>query len=165
MNVGNTLGDRHGVTKWIVQASDVIIRFIIHTWKDFKHPLTLFHGWNLSKMVFFNGSLKLKICEADKLRPTDFATRHQMSVNKNVQYIDPYITIDIDEVPVARTTTKSKTVNPVWNEDFVTEVHNGANIGLTVFHDAAIPPDEFVANCNIPFDDIKGQVADIRVSK
>jgi novel protein kinase C epsilon type len=25
---------------------------------------------------------------------------------------------------------------------------------LTVFHDAAIPPDDFVANCNIPFEEL-----------
>lgn len=28
------------------------------------------------------------------------------------------------------------------------------SLGLTVFHDAAIPPDDFVANCNIPFEDL-----------
>lgn len=31
---------------------------------------------------------------------------------------------------------------------------NAKNIGLTVFHDAAIPPDDFVANCTIPFEDL-----------
>jgi hypothetical protein len=36
---------------------------------------------------------------------------------------------------------------------------NGQTIGLTVFHDAAIPPDEFVANCNLSFDEIKDQKA------
>lgn len=28
------------------------------------------------------------------------------------------------------------------------------SLGITVFHDAAIPPDDFVANCTIPLDDI-----------
>lgn len=28
------------------------------------------------------------------------------------------------------------------------------SLGITVFHDAAIPPDDFVANCTIPFDDL-----------
>ncbi|KAI0233805.1 Calcium-independent protein kinase C [Lamellibrachia satsuma] len=111
------------------------------------------------KMVFFNGTIKLKICEAVDLRPTDFATRHQVGSQKNVQVIDPYISVDVDDVPVARTTTKQKSVKPTWNEDFTTEVHNGQTIGLTVFHDAAIPPDEFVANCTIAFDDLSGKLS------
>ena len=111
-------------------------------------------------MVFFNGSLKLKICEAVDLRPTDFATRHSSS--KNLQLIDPYITVDVDDNPVARTTSKPKTFKPVWNEDFTAEVHNGQIIGITVFHDAAIPPDEFVANCSLAFEDLK-QTADVWV--
>ncbi|XP_052106988.1 calcium-independent protein kinase C-like isoform X2 [Mytilus californianus] len=108
-------------------------------------------------MASFTGSMKLKICEAVDLRPTDCATRLQMSVAKAVQLIDPYISIDLDDIHVYRTSTKPKTLKPVWNEDFHLEVHNGQTIGLTVFHDAAIPPDEFVANCFLSFDDIKDQ--------
>ncbi|KAL5009255.1 hypothetical protein ScPMuIL_014836 [Solemya velum] len=110
-----------------------------------------------SKMVFFNGSMKVKICEAVDLRPTDFSTRHQMTVgNKNLPpSIDPYISLDVDEMHFARTSTKIKSTKPIWNEDFDTQVHNGQVIGMTVFHDAAIPPDEFVANCTLPFDDLK----------
>lgn len=100
--------------------------------------------------------MKLTVSGAEDLRPTDFATRHQMGLIAKTQQttIDPYCAIDVDEVPVARTLTKPKTFRPVWNEDFVTEVHSGQNIGLTIFHDAAIPPDEFVANCSIAFEDI-----------
>lgn len=29
-----------------------------------------------------------------------------------------------------------------------------SSLGITVFHDAAIPPDDFVANCTIPFEDL-----------
>lgn len=53
-----------------------------------------------------------------------------------------------------RSTTKAKTFDPSWNEIFIHEVNNAKNIGLTVFHDAAIPPDDFVANCTIPFEDL-----------
>ena len=53
-----------------------------------------------------------------------------------------------------RSTTKAKTFDPAWNEYFIHEVTNAKNIGLTVFHDAAIPPDDFVANCTIPFEDL-----------
>ncbi|XP_059173318.1 calcium-independent protein kinase C [Physella acuta] len=112
-------------------------------------------------MVFFNGSVKIKICEAVDLKPTDFSLRLQMGSTKEKasQMIEPYVNIDVDEVYVAKTTTKPKSVKPqwVWNEDFTSEVHNGQNVNLTVFHDAAIPPDEFVANCTIPFDDVKGK--------
>lgn len=55
---------------------------------------------------------------------------------------------------VDRSTTKGKTFDPCWNEIFIHEVNNAKNIGLTVFHDAAIPPDDFVANCTIPFEDL-----------
>ncbi|CAG5123086.1 unnamed protein product, partial [Candidula unifasciata] len=110
-------------------------------------------------MVFFNGSVKIKICEAVDLRPTDFSLRMQLGSGKDKasQMIEPYVNIDVDEVYVAKTTTKAKSTKPqwVWNEDFTSEVHNGQNVNLTVFHDAAIPPDEFVANCTIPFDDVK----------
>ncbi|KAK3776694.1 hypothetical protein RRG08_045517 [Elysia crispata] len=110
-----------------------------------------------AKMVLFNGSVKLKICEAVDLKPTDFSTRLQMG--RASQMIEPYVNIDVDEMYVAKTTTKAKSVKPqwIWNEDFTSEVHNGQNVNLTVFHDAAIPPDEFVANCTIPFDDVKGK--------
>lgn len=68
--------------------------------------------------------------------------------------IDPYVSIDIDDVTIARTTTRGKTASPKWRETFTEEVHSAQNIGLTIFHDAAIPPDEFVANCSIAFEDI-----------
>ncbi|XP_076463892.1 calcium-independent protein kinase C-like [Babylonia areolata] len=107
-------------------------------------------------MVFFNGSMKLKLCEAVDLKPTDFSTRFvPVGPSKTPPILDPYINIGIDDVFVARSTTKPKTTKPVWNEDFVSEVHNGQNVNLTVFHDSTIPPDEFVAICTIPFDDLK----------
>jgi len=107
-------------------------------------------------MVFFNGTLKLTVVEADDLRPTDFATRHQVGIiaRSTPTVVDPYVSVDIDDVTFARTTTRAKTAKPSWNEDFTTEIHSGQNIGLTVFHDAAIPPDEFVANCSISFEDL-----------
>jgi novel protein kinase C epsilon type len=69
---------------------------------------------------------------------------------------DPYIAVDIDEAPLARTQTKLKTLAPVWNEEMSSHVRNGQCIGFTVFHDCAIPPDEFVANCTLAFEDIIG---------
>ena len=56
-----------------------------------------------------------------------------------------------------QSSTKQKTFRPSWNEEFTSEIHNGQMIGITVFHDAAIPPDEFVANCSVAFEDIVAQ--------
>ena len=118
----------------------------------------------------FTGTLKVKLVEAVDLRPTDFQRRHNVGLaGKLVEStIDPYVFIDIDEVHVHRTTTKQKTFCPTWNESFQSEVQSGTNLGLTVFHDAAIPPDDFVANCSISFDELinitKDQNSDIWVS-
>lgn len=103
----------------------------------------------------FTGTVRVKICEACGLRPTDFQTRHSMAFGKpDDQPIDPYVSIDVDENHLYRSSTKAKTCDPVWNEYFVHDVQSAVNLGLTVFHDAAIPPDDFVANCNIPFEDL-----------
>ncbi|XP_044728006.1 protein kinase C isoform X2 [Chrysoperla carnea] len=101
----------------------------------------------------FTGTVRVKICEACGLRPTDFQTRHNMTFGKP-DVIDPYVSIDVDENHLDRSSTKPKTFDPIWNECFVHEVQNGVTLGLTVFHDAAIPPDDFVANCSIPFEDL-----------
>lgn len=103
----------------------------------------------------FTGTVNLKLCEAVDLKPTDFSMRHV--TGKTPQLIDPYVAIDVDEIHLARSTSKTKTFKPVWNEDFTSEVHDAKNLGLTVFHDAAIPPDVFVANCSVPFDDLLGR--------
>lgn len=98
----------------------------------------------------------MKLVEAVDLRPTDFHKRHNVGfAGKLVEStIDPYVFIDVDEVHVHRTTTKQKTFCPRWEETFQSEVQSGTNLGLTVFHDAAIPPDDFVANCSISFDEL-----------
>ncbi|XP_030033759.1 protein kinase C isoform X4 [Manduca sexta] len=103
----------------------------------------------------FSGTVRVRVCEATGLRPTDFQKRHNMTFGKpDDQPIDPYVSIDADEHHLARSSTKPKTFDPVWNETFSHEVHNVGSLGITVFHDAAIPPDDFVANCTIPFEDL-----------
>ncbi|VDK21990.1 unnamed protein product [Anisakis simplex] len=69
--------------------------------------------------------------------------------------LDVYVNVDCDEYHVGQTLTRPKTVTPVWNEDYETEVHNGRVLGFTVFHDCALPPDDFVANCRVLFEDLK----------
>lgn len=36
-----------------------------------------------------------------------------------------------------------------------TEVQNGKELGFTVFHDSVVPPDDFVANCRVAFQDLQ----------
>lgn len=46
----------------------------------------------------FTGTVRIKVCEATGLRPTDFTKRHNMSFGKEGEkLIDPYVLIDIDE--------------------------------------------------------------------
>ncbi|XP_022907251.1 protein kinase C isoform X1 [Onthophagus taurus] len=109
----------------------------------------------------FTGNVRVKICEASGLRPTDRQKRQYVTFGKpDEQLIDPYVTVDVDEVHVDRSTTKQKTFDPVWNESFEHSVENAKQITLTVFHNATIPPDDFVANCSIPFEDLLSRERD-----
>ncbi|XP_060520521.1 protein kinase C [Cylas formicarius] len=101
----------------------------------------------------FTGTVRVKICEAQGLRPTDCSKRHAFG-KADEQLLDPYVTVDVDDAQFAQSTTKQKTSDPVWNELFEHNVENAKTLSLTVFHDAAIPPDTFVANCSIPFEEI-----------
>lgn len=118
-------------------------------------------------MVVFNGTVKIKIIEAENLKPTEWSTRISklVSVQKQQQQttLDPYVSIDIDEYHVNNSTTKTKTCSPKWDEDFSSEVHNGESIGFTVFH-KTIPVDDFVSNCRLNFEDLDKEINDCWVS-
>lgn len=98
----------------------------------------------------FTGLVKLRIVEALDLRPTDYSTRHAALAKT----LDPYVSIDIDEEHVYRSQTRNKTFRPQWNETLTKTVADVENLTLTVFHDASIPPDDFIANCNVTFEDL-----------
>lgn len=52
----------------------------------------------LAEITMFSGTIRMKICEACGLRPTDFQRRHNMTFGKpDEQLIDPYVSIDVDE--------------------------------------------------------------------
>ncbi|XP_039597115.1 protein kinase C eta type-like [Polypterus senegalus] len=104
----------------------------------------------------FNGFLKLRIGEAVDLKPTDFSQRHNVLFNKAAVYLDPYITVSVDEWRIGQTHTKQKTNSPTYNEDFSVNVTNGRKVELAVFHDTPIGYDDFVANCTIMFADLIG---------
>ncbi|XP_067206028.1 protein kinase C isoform X3 [Linepithema humile] len=101
-------------------------------------------------MTMFTGTVKIEICEAVGLRATD----KQRKFWQDEPMLDPYVQLDVDENHLDRSSTKPKTFDPVWNESFTIEVQNAAMLGITVFHDAALPPDYFVANCTIPFEEL-----------
>ena len=101
----------------------------------------------------FNGRLKITVIGAVELQHTNFMTRLNLQ-DKTVQ-IDPYVAVDVDEVSIERTSTKAKTKEPTWNETFTTDLlRNAEDVGFTVFHDASLPPDDFVANCKIPLSEL-----------
>ncbi|CAF0725640.1 unnamed protein product [Rotaria sp. Silwood1] len=111
-------------------------------------------------MVVFNGKMFLKIIEADNLRATEHSTRY-FPQNPSTAYVSPYISVDIDDLPLGRTHTKEKTTTPTYNEEFSSDVYNGHQLHITIFHDAALPPDEFVADCTIKFENIHDKKSDI----
>uniref|UniRef100_A0A3P9MCV9 Protein kinase C n=1 Tax=Oryzias latipes TaxID=8090 RepID=A0A3P9MCV9_ORYLA len=105
-------------------------------------------------MVVFNGQLRIKICEALDLKPTAWSLRHAVGPKTQTFLLDTYIALNVDDSRVGQTSTKQKTNSPTWNDEFTTEVHDGRRIELSVFHDAPIGYDDFVANCIIQFEDI-----------
>ncbi|XP_017891352.1 protein kinase C isoform X2 [Ceratina calcarata] len=98
----------------------------------------------------FTGTVKIEICQAAGLRATD----KQRKFWQDEPILDPYVQLDVDENHLDRSSTKPKTFDPVWNECFIHEVQDAVMLGFTVFHDAALPPDYFVANCSIPFEEL-----------
>ena len=99
----------------------------------------------------FSGLMKLWLVEAQDLRPTDYSTRHATVSGRT---LDPYVSVDVDENHIYRSQTKSKTFRPQWNESFSYNLLDAENLTITVFHDASIPPDDFIANCNISIEDL-----------
>ena len=49
---------------------------------------------------------------------------------------------------------KQKTFSPIWNEMYEDVVAGGTVLGFKVFHDNAVGDDDFVANADLPFEDL-----------
>lgn len=117
-------------------------------------------------MVGFTGSVKLKVIGATDLKPPDLAKRRTFG---GLTSMDPYVSVNVDDVHIAQTTSKQKTSTPVWNEEFESEIENGETLGITVFHNAIMPPDPFVANSSVPLSEIMNSgvkgISDIWVRK
>ncbi|XP_072311633.1 protein kinase C epsilon type isoform X2 [Eucyclogobius newberryi] len=104
-------------------------------------------------MPVFNGLLKVKVCEAVDLKPTPWALRH--AVGKSGSFLlDPYLALNLDQTRLGQTATRTKTNSPAWHQEFCTEVREGRSLELSVFHDAPIGYDDFVANCTIQLEDL-----------
>ncbi|KJH50331.1 kinase domain protein [Dictyocaulus viviparus] len=128
--------------------------------------------------MLFTGTLRVRVLEAKGLRPTEWSRRFSQNETVSVclwfeihdiaiisAALDTYVNVDWDEYHVGTTAVRAKTNEPRWNEEFVAnDVHSGRAVGFTVFHNCVMPPDDFVANTRIPFDDLKiGSVNDIWV--
>ncbi|EUB65049.1 Calcium-independent protein kinase C [Echinococcus granulosus] len=97
-------------------------------------------------MEYFSGTIHIQVIEATELKATACATRHAVGpAAKLYELLDPYVTIEVDDLAIAKTSTKSKTNSPRWKEDVKAEVTSAQRLTFTVYHDAAIPPDDFVA--------------------
>ncbi|VDM31663.1 unnamed protein product [Hydatigera taeniaeformis] len=97
-------------------------------------------------MEYFSGTIHVQVIEATELKATACATRHAVGpAAKLYELLDPYVTIEVDDLAIAKTSTKSKTNSPRWKEDVKAEVTSAQRLTFTVYHDAAIPPDDFVA--------------------
>ena len=106
-------------------------------------------------MTIFSGVIKIKVIEAESLKATDYSTRIFQNSFKGF-CVSPYVSLDIDDVLIGRTQAKPRTQNPQYNEEFTSELlHTGRFINATVFHDSALPPDEFVANCTVTLTHLK----------
>ncbi|KAJ8418482.1 hypothetical protein AAFF_G00141910 [Aldrovandia affinis] len=84
-------------------------------------------------MVVFNGLLKIKICEALDLKPTAWSLRHAVGPKTQTFLLDTYIALNVDDSRVGQTSTKQKTNSPAWNDEFVTEVHDGGKSNCRCF--------------------------------
>ncbi len=107
---------------------------------------------NSTNKFVFSGSASIRIVEAESLKATDYSTR----IFQNSTFLlSPYVNIDADDSPLGRTITKQRSQNPVYNELFNTDIQSGKSLNFTVFHDSAIPPDEFIANCSVKFNELR----------
>uniref|UniRef100_A0A0N4ZJB6 C2 domain-containing protein n=1 Tax=Parastrongyloides trichosuri TaxID=131310 RepID=A0A0N4ZJB6_PARTI len=103
----------------------------------------------------FNGHLKIRLIEAIDIRPTEWSKRFNNNNGTGEVLLDSYVNVDCDdEYHIGQSSTKPKTNHPIWNEEFQHEVHDGKILGFSLFHDCALPPDDFVANSRLYFSDL-----------
>eukprot|EP00116_Pleurobrachia_bachei_P018516 sb/3478778/ len=57
--------------------------------------------------------------------------------------------IAVDGEVLAKTSSKAKSSDPSWNEVFTLYILSGHKIGLTIFHNAIVPPDPFISHTDL----------------
>ncbi|PAA84343.1 hypothetical protein BOX15_Mlig017028g1, partial [Macrostomum lignano] len=109
-------------------------------------------------LVYFNGSIKIAVIEAKDLEPTAYALRHLPS-KQLLEVLDCYVVADLHDDQCAtrllKTSVRRKSNSPQWNEEVTAEAHNAQKLVLTVFHSTALPPDDFVADISLTFEELK----------
>lgn len=100
-------------------------------------------------MVGFTGSLKLRIFGAKELKP---APKSHWGVKLSV--INPYLLVKVDDVQIYQTSSGTKTLTPVWNASCDANIENGHKLEFTVFHNSVMPPDPFIANSSVLFEEV-----------
>ncbi|XP_065833097.1 protein kinase C epsilon type-like isoform X2 [Oscarella lobularis] len=96
----------------------------------------------------FSGTLHVKILEASALKPPTIPGGITLTT------IDPYVRVSYDDIFLEQTKSKDKTTNPLWNEEIEGKLYRAENLEITVFHKSLVPPEPFVANVSIPFEEI-----------
>ena len=78
-----------------------------------------------------------------------------IEILKDAEINDPYVRVSVDLLVIGKTLVKqkTKTSEPVWNEEIVADILNGVNMEFIVFS-RSFPPDEFVANRTVTFKEI-----------
>lgn len=102
-------------------------------------------------MSGFSGSVFVRVNEGTSLKPTAFIKRLP---GLGSSQLDTYVEINIDDHVIGKTSTKPKSLSPVWEEEFSDQVHNGVNMAFRIFHDASVGEDDFVADAQLSFKQI-----------
>eukprot|EP00049_Salpingoeca_infusionum_P023492 m.12448 g.12448 ORF g.12448 m.12448 type:complete len:592 (+) comp5826_c0_seq2:140-1915(+) len=95
----------------------------------------------------FTGVLKITVERAESLKLP------QASGN-SLTSIDPFCVINLDDDCVAQTAAQSKTLNPIWEEEFEASTHRAKEMELIVMHKSLIGAGDFVASVKVPVSDI-----------
>uniref|UniRef100_A0A1I8FV95 C2 domain-containing protein n=1 Tax=Macrostomum lignano TaxID=282301 RepID=A0A1I8FV95_9PLAT len=110
-------------------------------------------------VICFSGTLKVCVIEAKELKPTACQTRHLPS-KQLLEVMDCYTVVDMltaDDyaTQLFKTSVKRKTNSPHWNEEATVEARCAHRLVFTVFHSTAFPPDDFVADTSVSFEELQ----------
>ncbi|XP_003386485.1 PREDICTED: calcium-independent protein kinase C [Amphimedon queenslandica] len=99
----------------------------------------------------FTGLVSMTILEAQNLKSVTLPGGHKLS-NKD---FDPYCVVDFDDIYFGKTTHKTNTYCPVWNELVEEPVEDASRMQIALFHASTIPPNPFIAHVQVPVSEIR----------